>query len=235
MSTATMSATKEKPILFSGPMVQAILAGQKTQTRRVVTAKQMDRCEGVDYPRHELMEYSPYGRAGDRLWVRETWRPRYWGADFEWMCVEYRADKGTDRERFKLDVDPCECWPNDPEAAWDKLSLECINAGCQDNGGVLILAGADGKFPVKWRPSIFMPRAASRLLLRVRGVRVEPLQDIQPGEILAEGIPDGESPAAEREAFQGLWDGINGKRGYGWDKNPLVWVVEFEVEESKAA
>ena len=85
--------------------------------------------------------------------------------------------------------------------------------------------------PWKWTPSIFMPRWASRITLEITGVRVERVQDISEEDARAEGIPD-EYRAGHRiyyrPRFKTLWDSINAKRGFGWDSNPWVWVVEFK-------
>lgn len=157
----------ERPILFSGPMVRAILAGKKTQTRRIANPARV-RC--------------PYGQAvGDRLWVRETWLiDRYDGS------TQYAASH------------PC------PSA------------------------------PPRWKPSIHMPRARCRLVLEVQFVRLESLQKITSDDAIAEGIePSDVGDAREEAAFNiaayaELWDSLNKKRGYGWDTNPLVWVIDFK-------
>jgi hypothetical protein len=84
----------------------------------------------------------------------------------------------------------------------------------------------------KWWPSIHMPRWASRLTLRVVNVRAERVQQIEPRDCVAEGVYNAGSLASNtmyREAFAALWDSINAKRGYSWNNNPWVWVVEFEV------
>jgi hypothetical protein len=172
-----MNATSnERPILFSGPMVNAILEGQKTQTRRV--AKNIQRLDGGIPYRPANNEWGdeiakcPYGKKCDRLWVRETWL-FYEGLYF------YRA---TD---MSLIPDPLLQFEN----------------------------------PAKWNPSIYMPRKASRLDLLITRVRVEKLQDISEEDAIAEGCP---------EPFKDYWDSINQKRGFGWDSNPYVWVVNFE-------
>jgi hypothetical protein len=99
----------------------------------------------------------------------------------------------------------------------------------------LYRATYEGGASHKWKPSIFMPRAASRLTLRITDVRAERVQDATPEDCLAEGItPDMEIHAGQywredaRERFTALWDGINAKRGYGWAANPWVWVISFE-------
>jgi hypothetical protein len=148
----------ERPILFSAPMVRAILEGRKTQTRRLATNA-----------------LNGWGRCapGDRLWVREACAP---GPDPAGGYI-YRADSRDEDE---------------PD-------------------------------PGRWTPSIFMPRSASRITLRVVSVHSENLQDISDADILAEGF------TGTREAFATGWDEINGDRG-PWASNPLVWVIRFERE-----
>ena len=191
-----------KPILFSTPMVQAILEGRKTQTRRVVKPNIVDRfvlddrgnllgsyVEGMPeaYPTIDDTPYKP----GDILWVRETW-----GKDENGEYV-YRTNYGTTE---------------------------------------------DDSFPpsmFKWKPSIHMPREAARIFLRVTNVRVERLQEITPKDAWEEGCRIGNFfpwekhiPELQQQCrdilFKSLWDGLNAKRGYGWDINPWVWVYEFE-------
>lgn len=209
----------EHPILFSGPMVQAILDGRKTQTRRVIKPQPPhwtwndysfdDRCINVAMvdDRDGYYVISPYGKPGDRLWVRETWCPvddREFGGE-KW--IDYRA---TPR------------YESSHPAGWENAP---------DDEGAL-----------KWKPSIFMPRWASRITLEIVSVRVELLQSITPEDVRAEGIKEsGEGywlgPLAgvpdypwghAHEAYAALWNSINADRGYGWDSNPWVWVIEFK-------
>lgn len=190
----------ERGILFSGPMVRTILAGQKTQTRRLIDARvarlvaDLDAAVGVR---------CPYGQVGDRLWVRETWGPCAGG-------VVYRSD-----------------------------DLVNGQVSCPDGG--------------RWKPSIFMPRWASRITLEVTELRVERLQDISEDDARAEGVlPFGEAyssisrdqpitcgdgrpsfRAGDRPyaaSFAVLWDTINGDRVL-WGSNPWVWVVGFKRVE----
>lgn len=246
--TLTTAPPKERPILFSSSMVRAILEGRKTVTRRVIKGAmpyQVSPWNGEhrafadgDKIKYGAIGECPHGRPNEVLWVRETWRPRSWGVDFDWMCVEYRADQGTDAENFKLDVNPYEMWSEDRATdVWQGLSDECRAAGCALVGEMFTLKGNKGQDPIKWRPSIFMPRAACRLKLRITDVRVERLHQITAAQCIAEGIHierDINTPCGEVEAFNKmieLWDGINAKRGYGWETNPYVWAVEFEVIE----
>lgn len=199
---------KERPILFSTPMVRALLAGTKTQTRRVVKPQPpadhgvllvdkiypvvIDRY-GEDQPGAERYGITtedgdwcvpcPYGQPGDRLWVRETWAPLTNG-------YAYAADP---------------IWNASPSG--------------------------------RWRPSIHMPRAASRILLEVTGVCAQRLQDISDADAKAEGVAltprtctmyDG----IWRDAYRDLWESINGK--FSWSRNPWVWVVEFKRIEPAA-
>jgi len=188
---------KERPILFSGPMVRAILSGTKTQTRRkVVHIGHHDKVQwliwdaaagtggwGVQRDGEWFKVPCPYGVPGDRLWVRETWRVN--GNEHDYAIAKrdgvfYRAD---------------EEWNTD----------------------------------VGWRPSIFMPRWASRITLEVVGVRVQRLQDISEDDAKAEGCIDGAFNAAFGEYME-LWDRINGKRfNCAWKDNPWVWAVEFRA------
>jgi hypothetical protein len=222
---------KERPILFSGPMVRAILNGSKTQTRRAVKMPtnwdcivyadwgdgfwpyRSDDGESPFYDNNEVPLNCPYGQPGDRLWVRET------------FCLD---DNGHDE------------WPifHADEAA-------------------LPTRPATRK-PARWTPSIHMPRWASRIQLEVVSVRVQRLQDISEADAQAEGarrfpdIPMGmpssnpcrwsmESPTSTdqclstaRWAFANYFCKVNGKTYRGahssapWDANPWVWAVEFK-------
>lgn len=198
---------KERPILFSAPMVRAILADAKTQTRRAVNpqpsgadlqcaldGKWLHKQFGALRPPRiaDLPMNSPYGQPGDRLWVKETWSvPR-----------EYDSMKPSD-----------------------------MNPGYRD----LIQYHADGDPSGKLRPSIFMPRWASRITLEVVGVRVERLNDCSEADAQAEGVAienqcmtgycaGGSLPSAVH-AYRTLWESINGAGT--WERNPWVWVVEF--------
>jgi hypothetical protein len=224
-----------KPIIFNTEMVRAILDGRKTQTRRVVKMpfKEMHdyqhgsfSCNGLEWfysaprvlgnPANGDVVYEtaakikcPYGQVGDTLWVRETFS-MFWGqwTEYGW---EYDSDDGR------------------------RLGKEMPDAKFQ----LVHKASWDGDIEYEyWRPSIFMPKWASRITLKITDVRVERLKDIRPRDAASEGVsaeyPDGgEAPKSFNyvEAFRGLWDSINAKRGYSWESNPYVWVVEFEVQE----
>lgn len=198
---------KERPILFSGPMVRAILEGQKTQTRRVVKPAPLHRpvlcrpgatigCTDEQWVDADGIHAGkpmkcPYGKPGDRLWVRETWA---WcsKARGHWL---YRADDS--------DLGTCHV--------------------------------KDGR----WKPSIHMKRAASRIMLQVVAVRVERLQEISEADAEAEGVafmreyPDADETLSARQLYDILWESINGDGS--WAANPWVWVVEFRKVEGGAA
>jgi hypothetical protein len=191
------TAVKERPILFSGPMVRAILENRKTQTRRVAKLTDGGHVRlGIRrwHPDDDAASLAcPYGQPGGRLYVRETFRKDSAGADYMIQhFITYKAD-GATRE-----------------------ALDSV-----DSPGI------------GWRPSIFMPRWASRLPLEVVEVRVEKLQAITHDDAIAEGIPEWEGdklqrgPSAPIHDYADLWDKINGKRA-PWKLNPWVWVIEFK-------
>jgi hypothetical protein len=220
---------KERPILFSAPMVRALLTGTKTQTRRLVRSMPGNRGapvgEEVKYWRRGEEDplrwvgcdgftighlYCPYGEPGDRLWVRETWFDDFDRAPGEAneMNVDTFDDGSVDGIEYR--------------ASHDCASFE---AGCPCN------PNGDGKRSA-WRPSIFMPRWASRITLEVTNVRVERLQDIAEADAAAEGVdPDfGNAHTIAgrdyRRSFERLWDEINATRAT-WASNPWVWAVTF--------
>lgn len=208
---------KERPILFSGPMVNAILEGRKTQTRRVIKPVQ-PRTDGLWPAGRNPLEDCPYGAPSDRLWVRETWYCDH--------CFERDYAK-TGAVYVGRTLSRKEC-----EDEW-RSHLFFRADGEPDFGG----ERAD------WKPSIHMPRWASRLALEVTEVRVQRLQKISEADARAEGVGE---PAFVHEGnhnvwakhgheryrllFQGLWDSINGERlGCSWSDDPWVWALTFKV------
>jgi hypothetical protein len=191
----------ERPILFSAPMVRALLAGTKTQTRRPVKGIPLTWLEGgmsAEFVAHPQNRACPYGQAGGRLWVRETF------ADLHGTGVEHRDNEGR-RQRFAFAAD---CPPGSHS---DELRKE---------------------YGLKWKPSIHMPRVASRILLEVVSVRVERLQACSEADARAEGAPGGHGSipgyqfsATPLEHYRHIWESINGAGS--WDAKPWVWVVEF--------
>lgn len=184
MNDHKVDIMKERPILFSAPMVRAILDGRKTQTRRVVKGEALRWLNDGFTPKF-VADYQnrlcPYGKPGDHLWVRETFHT------VDGHSAFYRAD-----------------YEHNPK-------------GDKEHG-------------IVWTPSIHMPRWASRISLKIIGVRVERLQDISEKDAWAEGcegfdddVSGGKSGYCE---YAELWEEINGKGS--WDANPWVWVIKFK-------
>jgi hypothetical protein len=192
----------EKPILFSSGMVQAILEGCKTQTRRELKPQPVlsangnywtwKNCCWTNYsPRCPIgnletpVDYCPYGQVGDRLWVRET------------FC------------------DDC------PSAREDENGV-CYKANRENQPA--------SDFCTKWKPSIFMPRWASRITLEITDIKVQRLQEINEKDAEAEGIGVGDTLVfsdSYKDSYAFLWNKINGKK-HSWESNPFVWVIEFK-------
>lgn len=212
---------KERPILFSAPMVRAILDGRKAQTRRVMKPQpvvQTGWVGGAYWERRpargiepadqwcirDALQFCPYGQPGDRLWVRETWRG----------VVEINPPGKT----TELGV-----------ARYVPVQEYCRRVEYQATHE------RDGE---PWRPSIHMPRWASRITLEITGVHVERMQDISEADAIAEGIDktafgfwstygqrEVDGTFSPRSSFQSLWESINGP--FSWETNPWVWVIEF--------
>ena len=214
---------RERPILFSGPMVRAILEGCKTQTRRVVKIQPESDitkyaykgngawlpCDDDLYSFRKLVK-CPYGKPGDRLWVRETWGVGTRPCPIEgWRDgIEYRAD-----EAYITD---------------ERDNLPLYDAEEPDD---VCLDDYSGK---GWRPSIHMFRWASRINLEITAIRAERVQDITETDLITEGFDGYNGTWRDEERFRNLWDSINAKRGYPWKDNPWVWVVEFKVINASA-
>jgi hypothetical protein len=195
----------ERPILFSAPMVRALLAGTKKQTRRIVKP-QPDHSGPGDSGASEFIARKmrcPYGKPGDLLWVRETFGRCWDDGDGGYTAIPSHAGS-PDRYFYRADFP--------------------VN---DDDGGRRV-----------WRPSIHMPRVASRIMLEVTGVRVERLQAISEADAKAEGAPCVDDfsgrevlfPAAcnvgsYRIGYRVVWESINGPDS--WSVNPWVWVMEF--------
>lgn len=217
---------KERPILFSAPMVRAILSGQKTMTRRVIKpqpivseaeAKVLSEARDSGF----INIKCPYGEVGDRLWVRETWMP-------DPSCDD---DAWDDAMMSYMEWDGCGMpMRNYPEA------LKSVN-------NVIHRASWDGEDMVGWKPSIHMPRWASRITLEIVSVRVERLNEISEQDAIAEGamkavkytdghitgdprIVANEQCSSHQFGFEGLWKQINGADS--WQQNPWVWIIEFK-------
>ena len=223
----------DRGILFSTEMVRAILDGRKTQTRRVI--KNPQRLESLML-KGEGPEWCPYGKVGGRLYIRESHKlTKFKRDDEQWVRCEYRYEyegDGSLREYRWLDI---------PKPQRERLKRI--------------------KTWGKWRPPRFMYKFLARIYLEITNIRVERVQDISKEDAKAEGcncswlikqankakhnkrreiiyekygtpIVDTRT-ANEQSEFAYLWDSINAKRGFGWDKNPWVWVIEFKRLQEK--
>lgn len=243
-----MNRVNEKPILFSGPMVRAIMDGRKTQTRRVVNTGRFDQIHwdlslvegslirhsktgivfntpggGLAKSMQDRVVRCPYGKPGDGLWVRETfYQPAdgYMDASSEWVHTWIRSKSQLVYAADQEAVDTS--WKSTP-------FKHCLLK----------------------RPSIHMPRWASRLNLGVLNIRAERLQDITETDALKEGFETSPCAACDergywaneseicedcagdgwhsaRQNFIATWDSLNADRGYSWSVNPWVWAIEFK-------
>lgn len=225
----------ERPIVMTTSSVRAILEDRKLQTRRVMKPQPYFSHDnwwfekkGMVYalpngkelctPALGIWDVCPYGRAGDRLWVKETWRVVNTFDGLSPSEMASRFDEGkTASVWYRYPVWMC----NDKE--YEK------------------------NFQGRWRSARFMPRWASRFLLEIKGIRIERVQDITLEDIEKEGViddeykdyerkmlslPEGYPVISRRAEFVQLWDSINLKRGYGYDANPWVWVIDFKVVKS---
>lgn len=215
----------ERSIIFSGPMVRAILTGSKSQTRRVVKFKPWhqieERDDGTPWPwmydddrAADHWAPCPHGQPGDRLWVREAW------------AAHLEDEVPSDRPRGPRHTMGI---PAQPE----RKSFVFYRA----DGPLL---HPDG-YPSSWYPSIHMPRKYSRITLEITGVRVERLQDISEDDAKAEGIEpaavpgswrlygrdtNGDMDRSPRVSYRSVWESLHGPGA--WAANPWVWVIEFK-------
>jgi hypothetical protein len=191
---------REKPILMSTPMVQAILEGRKTQTRRALNPQPIDILpmnvsdEWVALteinPNHGKVVKCRFGQIGDRLWVRET---------FKYGAIDIGGDFKAQDIWIYYKADGREFKP---------------------------IKGKIGKYPHSgWKPSIFMPRWASRITLEITDIKVQRLWEITEEDCVAEGLKLLQGGIVSEYAV--LWNKINGKKHH-WKDNPWVWVIEFK-------
>ena len=241
---------KERPILFSAPMVRALLDGSKVQTRRLVklpeNAKHVQywappsgRSEagwaepGVNYWTPDAdgendsnhLDRCPYGQPGDRLWVRETWGyrgSRWHGSEPDVLRIEIEYQ--TDGSRIEH-VRPAGNYEGIPKQRKQK----------PDESHEDYYHDYLTSYFRQFRPSIHMPRWASRILLEITGVRVERLQDISTEDIIAEGLSttlrEHDAEMDLRDQWRALWESTGGD----WDSNPWIWVIEFKRVEKATA
>lgn len=231
----------ERGMIFNADMVRAILNGRKTQTRRIMNVQPESNQFGLLHitsstKRSDIGKYHwaesnatgnhvrsklfscPFGAVGDRIWVRETWG-----------VVSHELDEDGRIQPWT---------PDRPATAIHEMPF-----GNGYYSGHAIYA-ADGDFTWGdddgyedgrscWKPSIHMPKAASRILLEITGVRVERLRSMSQDDARAEGVIAASGPMEAGLAFRELWDSIYGEES--WKANPWVWVIEFKRVEGGAA
>jgi len=218
---------KVRPILFDSMMVRALLAGNKTQTRRLLKpqpeqgpdgqywwpCKAVESMVDIELLTEEHTDWKgfaasicPYGQIGDLLYVRETFRVSYHGGlgnnsdgMFETFGIQFTASPGIETRLHFNDGKPT-------EGTTDNVNHQQLYKLSNKEGNT---------------PSIHMPRWASRLTLRISNVRVERLNDISSDDTQAEGVH------GSTEVFKTIWQRLNGAGS--WEQNPWVWVIEFSV------
>ncbi|CDQ54692.1 unnamed protein product [Klebsiella pneumoniae] len=241
-----MTKISERGMIFNAEMVRALLDGRKTQTRRIMVPQPADDIERGIFPNPEVIgwkssrrhkhgsttaHFCHYGKPGDRIWVRETW--------------------GVVSHAFSDDGLMIDWVPDRPATAIHEMPF-----GNGYYSGYAIYA-ADGDFTWGdddgyedgrscWKPSIHMPRAASRILLEITDVRVERLNAISEEDATAEGVAQfrggfwkhyqpgwTQHQLSARGSFVTLWKSIYGEES--WNSNPWVWVIKFKrIEELTA-
>ena len=211
---------KERPILFSAPMVRALLDGSKTQTRRVMARQK----------KHDFTDYTVFGQAGYN--------------NGPWKAIEHAPDWGDNKE------DQCSCpyATHRGDRLWVRETWAMHPDFSPESRRFVYRADPGSQYDVpRWTPAIHMFRWASRITLEVTGVRVERLQDISEADALAEGVKinvdstgrpmvriSGKCPPVayikDRSLavaeYASLWESINGPGS--WAANPWVWVIEFK-------
>lgn len=237
--SATVEAVRERPILFSGPMVRAILDGRKTQTRRALRPQPDG---GLDYDPGMVSRFALLGRevrSGKLSFgAYEGARPLNAFPDGPYSIKhEVECPYGAPGDLLWVRESACIAPPG---FGYTELSDIRDDAGRQRIVQFVAThpdTGYAHDYGIKVTPSIHMPRWASRLTLRVTDVRVERLQDMTAQDAIDEGTPsrgiDRDHPSIASalmylDDFKNLWDARNAKRGYGWDANPWVWVISFE-------
>lgn len=241
--------SRERPILFGSAMVKAILEGRKVQTRRIVRPQPkpwalndafLDTGDGEPVTLSQLEELCPYGVPGDRLWCREAWKSE------DYSCADEQQDDGHECG------DHCEqtyvYYAATPRVGYrpkpDKARITYLDESTPLDANPFLASAP-------WRPSIHMPRWASRITLEVTEVRVQRLQEISEEDAQSEGVEPmslteeeiaaatsesfndrliralGPGQFSHRFTFEMLWQEINGKRA-PWASNPWVWAISFK-------
>lgn len=199
----------DRPILFSAPMVRALLDGRKTQTRRLAWSKrQPSRSNRIQYSRRwDGSTVWQKAKPGDRLWVRENWYGQFWDAD----DIDGPPREHWDTPRAERTANMCSApWYQATEEIKSEIALRFYPEN-------------------QWAPSIHMPRWASRLTLVVTETRRERLQEISSVDAEGEGVRCDMSIRGFRDHFAALWDRIHGAGA--WDDNPEIIALTFTVHQ----
>lgn len=237
---------RERPIIFNADMVRAVLDGRKTQTRRIIKVQPESNQLGLlritdSAKRNDIGKYHwaesnatgnhvrsklfacPFGAVGDHLWVKETWSAVSHAFDDDGLMIDYVPD----RPAIAVHEKPF------GNGYYSGHAIYAADGGFtwgDDDGCV------DGRSC--WKPSIHMPRWASRIVLEITGVRVERLNSMTESDALSEGchgghgsIPGYMYSATPHEHFHHLWESIYGADS--WQANPWVWVIEFKRVEGE--
>lgn len=198
---------KEHPIIFSTEMVKAIIEDRKTQTRRIIMPQPDDSGlhDHTKFPMSLQSELTDWWGTVEENGESKKFNCRYGKpGDILWVRETWNTD--GDFIDYKADM-------------WNDIASWAFS-------------------PPGWKPSIHMPRKACRIFLEVTNIRVERVQDITEDDAKKEGFREIDDPGAGNqyfawELFEKYWNKLNEKRGYGWGKNPWVWVVEFKKIEGK--
>lgn len=233
-------SVKETGLTFQDSLVRAILDGSKVRTRRIVRPT-VKGCTVGSYhswengkPVVEVVNVQEDGdpwttipcpyTIGDRIWVREAWRIGAWresgGGDWSRFAVDYRSSPELKKTPW-IEV------PDEDEAdKWRErilYELHSKNIRCP-------YRWEPGQAPLKWHPSIHMPRWACRTILPITSLSLERVQDITEQEALEEGMGNGDQFETARDEFRFVWDSIYESQGLGWLKNPWVWNIGWKVQ-----
>lgn len=198
---------KNKPIIFSTEMIRAILNGNKKQTRRVIKPQPIWD-DGIWYWKNHYFSPEAFNIGNDKF-IKEKcpyqigqtlWVRETWSK----IYIDWPPEENTEYEyEYKADIG------NKYPGEWPEEYKD--NEACG-----------------RWKPSIFMPREAARLFLNITNIKAEKIQDITEEDAKAEGVQPDKETGSYVDSFMCLWDRLNKKRGFGWDVNPWVWVIEFE-------
>lgn len=211
---------KQTPLLFKTEMVRSIIAGTKTQTRRIIKGIPLKLIDIAEYPGEYLIEnnYCPFGKPGDMFWVKENFSVRSIAAQSIWFEIKYEFEVNGLKKKNISEY-------NFPASIVNKWTYHTESTK---------------------KNKLFMPKAAARLWLQIESIKAERLNDITDEDAIAEGIElidfdhaglkwyklyqnsptDDDATTSPKKAFRSLWENINGPGS--WYQNPLVWAIKFK-------